>query len=144
MQATSLRLVHASAVAIWLLNTEQRRLLAIAKAIFVEQILDYTNGKGVDRIIIAGGNVDTMAQAVSMLKPGGIIGNVNYLGSGEFVKVPRVEWGCGMSHKQIRCGLTPGGRLRSEKLLKLIQTGRIDPGKMITHRLRASIIWKKP
>lgn len=100
----------------------------------VEQIMDYTHGKGVDRIIIAGGNVDTFAQAITMLKPGGIIGNVNYLGSGDFVKIPREEWGCGMSHKQIRCGLMPGGRLRSEKLLKLIQTGRVDPGKMITHR----------
>lgn len=100
----------------------------------VEQIMDFTKGKGVDRVVIAGGNVDTFAQAIKILKPGGVIGSVNYLGSGDYVKIPREEWGCGMSHKQIRCGLMPGGRLRSEKLLKVIQAGRVDPGKMITHR----------
>ena len=100
----------------------------------VEQIMDFTKGKGVDRVVIAGGNVDTFAQAIKILKPGGVIGSVNYLGSGDYVKIPREEWGCGMIHKQIRCGLMPGGRLRSEKLLKVIQAGRVDPGKMITHR----------
>ena len=100
----------------------------------VEQIMDFTKGKGVDRVVIAGGNVDTFAQAIKILKPGGVIGSVNYLGSGDYVKIPREEWGCGMSHKQIRCGLMPGGRLRSEKLLKVIQAGKVDPGKMITHR----------
>ena len=54
----------------------------------VEQILDFTRGKGVDKVIIAGGDVDTFAQAVRMLKPGGRIGNVNYLGSGEYVAFP--------------------------------------------------------
>lgn len=71
----------------------------------VEQIMEKTHGAGVDRVVIAGGNVDTMAQAVKMVKPGGVIGNVNYLGDGEYVKVPRIEWGCGMGHKTIRGGL---------------------------------------
>ena len=48
-----------------------------------------TNGAGVDKVCIAGGTVDTFSQAVKMLKPGGCIGSVNYLGSGEFIKVPR-------------------------------------------------------
>lgn len=65
----------------------------------VQQILDKTHGKGVDRVIIAGGDNDTFAQAVTMLKPGGRIGNVNYLGSGNSIGIPRVEWGCGMGHK---------------------------------------------
>ncbi|TNK88574.1 NAD(P)-dependent alcohol dehydrogenase, partial [Mycoplasmopsis pullorum] len=68
-------------------------------------------------------------------KPGGKIGNVNYLGTGEFIKIPRVEWGTGMAHKQIFGGLMPGGRLRLEKLARLITYGKIDPSKMITHRL---------
>ncbi|MDO4553086.1 MAG: NAD(P)-dependent alcohol dehydrogenase [Bacillota bacterium] len=100
----------------------------------VEQVLAKTGGKGVDRVIIAGGDADTMIQAVTMLKPGGVIGNVNYLGSGEFVKVPRVEWGCGMGHKTIRGGLMPGGRLRMEKLGSLVMTGRIKPSKLVTHK----------
>ena len=99
----------------------------------VEQIMALTNNKGVDKVIIAGGDNDTFAQAITILKPGGIIGNVNYLGEGEFVKIPRVEWGVGMGHKTIKGGLMPGGRLRMEKLASLISTGRVDPSKMITH-----------
>ena len=99
----------------------------------VEQILDKTKGQGLDRIVIAGGDVDTIQQAIRMLKPGGKIGNVNYLGEGDFIGIPRVEWGCGMSHKQVNGGLMPGGRLRSEKLARLVMTGRIHPEKLITH-----------
>jgi len=100
----------------------------------VEQILEKTHGKGVDRVVIAGGDVNTMSQAVRMVKAGGKIGNVNYLGEGDNVFVPRVEWGCGMSHKQICGGLMPGGRLRSEKLARLVEVNRIHPEKLITHR----------
>lgn len=99
----------------------------------VEQILEKTGGKGVDKVIIAGGDNDTFAQAIRILKPGGIIGNVNYLGEGDSVGLPRGDWGCGMGHKQVRGGLMPGGRLRSEKLARLITSGRIHPEKLITH-----------
>ncbi len=100
----------------------------------VEQILTKTNGEGVDKVIIAGGDNDTFKQAMQILKPGGIIGNVNYLGEGDSIGIPRVEWGCGMGHKQIRGGLMPGGRRRSEMLARLIETGRIHPEKLITHK----------
>ena len=83
--------------------------------------MDKTHGKGVDKVVIAGGTVDTFTDAIAMLKPGGRIGSVNYLGSGEYVRVPRVEWGCGMGHKIIASGLMPGGRLRMEKLAALVQ-----------------------
>ena len=99
----------------------------------VEQIMDKTHGKGVDRIVVAGGNNDTFAQAIRMLKPGGVIGNVNYLGEGDTIGLPRVELGCGMGHKKIVGGLMPGGRLRSEKLARLVESGRIHPEKLITH-----------
>lgn len=99
----------------------------------VEQIMEKTHGKGVDKVVIAGGNNDTFAQAVSMVKPGGRIGNVNYLGSGVSVSIPRVEWGCGMGHKVIAGGLMPGGRLRMEKLRALMETGRLKTDKMLTH-----------
>ena len=100
----------------------------------LDQVMDKTSGKGVDRVIIAGGDVDTFIDAVKMLKPGGTIGNVNYLGEGEFVKIPRAEWGVGMGHKTIAGGLMPGGRLRMEKLAAMVQAGRIHPEKLITHR----------
>ena len=99
-----------------------------------DQVMELTNGKGVDRVVIAGGDNDTFATAIKVLKPGGRIGNVNYLGEGDYVKIPRVEWGCGMAHKQIAAGLMPGGRLRMEKLISLIEAGRINPGRLVTHQ----------
>lgn len=100
----------------------------------VDQIMEKTQGKGVDKVIIAGGTCDTFIDAVKILKPGGIIGNVNYLGEGDFVKLPRADWGVGMGHKTIRGGLMPGGRLRLEKLISLLVTKRLDVSKMLTHR----------
>ena len=101
-----------------------------------DQINDLTSGRGVDRVIIAGGDVDTFASAVRMLKPGGVIGNVNYLGEGEYVRIPRAEWGAGMGHKTIAGGLMPGGRRRMEKLVSLIESKRLDPSHLITHRFQ--------
>jgi threonine dehydrogenase-like Zn-dependent dehydrogenase len=99
----------------------------------VEQIMELTDGKGVDRVVVAGGDNDTLGQAVEMVKPGGKIGNVVYLSEGDYIKIPRIAWGLGMGHKQINGGLMPGGRLRVEKLASLITSGRLDPSKMVSH-----------
>lgn len=98
-----------------------------------QQVLDMTDGKGVDKVVIAGGGVETFAEAVKCLKPGGKIGNVNYLGSGDNIDIPRVEWGVGMGHKQINGGLMPGGRLRMEKLGALVSAGKLDVSPLSTH-----------
>mgnify|MGYP000871447853 FL=1 len=100
----------------------------------LDQIMDLTRGKGVDKVIIAGGDVDTFIDAVKMLKPGGIISNINYLGQGEYVKIPRGDWGCGMGHKTVVGGLMLGGRRRMEKLAALITAGRLDPSLLLTLR----------
>ena len=99
-----------------------------------EQVLELTGGKGVDKAIVAGGGVESFDPIIKALKPGGKIGNVNYLGSGTYVTIPRVEWGCGMGHKMITGGLMPGGRLRLEKLASLIEVGKLDVRHLITHR----------
>ena len=102
----------------------------------VEQIMEKTHGQGVDKVIVAGGTVDTIMQAVEVVKPGGIIGNVNYFGEGDYIRIPRIAWGCGMGHKTIGGGLMPGGRLRMEKLVSLMETGRLDTSKLLTHRFK--------
>jgi threonine dehydrogenase-like Zn-dependent dehydrogenase len=98
-----------------------------------DQVLKMTDGKGVDRVVVAGGGVQTFESAVKSLKPGGKIGNVNYLGSGDYINIPRVEWGVGMGHKQLIGGLMPGGRLRMEKLGALVTSGKLDVSKLTTH-----------
>lgn len=102
----------------------------------VDQIMEKTGGRGVDKVIVAGGDNDTFIQAVKMVRPGGRIGNVNYLGAGDYVRIPRVEWGCGMGHKTIAGGLMPGGRRRMEKLVSLLQYGRLDTSRLLTHRFK--------
>lgn len=101
-----------------------------------EQVLAMTGGKGVDKVCMAGGDCTTFEEAVKSLKPGGKIGNVNYLGSGDYINIPRVEWGVGMGHKQINGGLMPGGRLRMEKLGSLVSGGRLNLAPLATHVTR--------
>ncbi len=99
----------------------------------VQRILDLTNGIGVDTAIEALGSEKSFAQCVAVTKPGGTISNVGYHGSGEFVSMDRIAWGVGMADKTIRTGLCPGGRLRMERLLRLLAQGIVDPSKMTTH-----------
>lgn len=97
-----------------------------------EQVLRLTKGEGVDKAIIAGGNANSFAEAVRCVKPGGKIGSVNYLGGGEIV-IPAGAWSAGIGHKQISGGIMPGGRLRTEKLARLISRGRLDVSPLSTH-----------
>jgi threonine dehydrogenase-like Zn-dependent dehydrogenase len=99
----------------------------------VERILALTSGQGVDTAIEALGADVTFQNCIKVTKPGGTISNVGYHGGGEFVHVPRVEWGVGMAEKTIATGLCPGGRLRMERLLRLLEGKRVDPTLMTTH-----------
>lgn len=99
----------------------------------VEQILKLAKG-GVDAVIIAGGNQDSFAQAVAMTKEGGKIANVNFFDVKDTLSMPAYLWGLGMSNKDIRGGFCPGGALRIEKLLNMVQYNRVDTTKLITHR----------
>jgi threonine dehydrogenase-like Zn-dependent dehydrogenase len=100
----------------------------------VDQIKDAMNGKPVDKVILAGGDNDTFDQAVKLVRPGGIVSNINYLGTGEYIKIPRVEWGLGMGHIRIIGGLMPGGRKNMEYLARLLVNKRLDVSPLLTHR----------
>ena len=101
-----------------------------------QQVLELTNGKGVDKVVLAGGGNDILTIGVNMVKCGGIVANLIYFGGdiGEQLPIPRVGWGLGMAHKTIRGGLMPGGRRRLEKLASLITYGRLDVAPLITHK----------
>ncbi|WP_336036749.1 zinc-binding dehydrogenase [Halobacterium yunchengense] len=99
----------------------------------VEAIRDHTDGVGVDAAIEALGSSETLAACVEAIKPGGVVSNVGYHGSGDVVSIPREEWGVGMAEKDIVTGLCPGGRLRLRRLLRLLETDRVDPTPMTTH-----------
>ena len=78
----------------------------------------------------------TFQNAIKVTKPGGTISNVGYHGEGEFVHIPRLDWGVGMAEKTIRTSLCPGGSLRLGRLLRLLENKKIDPTKMTTHTFK--------
>ena len=102
----------------------------------VERILGLTGGVGVDTAIEALGAGTTFENCVKVTKAGGTISNIGYHGEDEFVPLPRVEWGVGMAEKTITTGLCPGGRLRMERLLRMLEMKRVDPTPMTTHTFR--------
>lgn len=99
----------------------------------VEAILKLTDGQGVDSSIEALGAQETFEACVRATRPGGTISNIGYHGKGEYVNIPRLAWGVGMSDKTIRTALCPGGKVRMRRLMRLLETGRVDPTPMTTH-----------
>src|SRR5690348_6270301 len=104
-----------------------------SKSDAVETILSLTGGVGVDAAIEALGADITFQNAIAVTKAGGTISNIGYHGEGEFVHIPRVAWGVGMAEKTITTALCPGGRLRMERLLRVLEMKRVDPTLMTTH-----------
>ncbi len=99
----------------------------------VKQVRDLTGG-GADKVIIAGGTQETFTQAIRMTGPMGTVANVNFFDLHDTFSLPALSWNLGMSNKDIRSGFCPGGALRMQKLMALVQAGRLDPTKLITHR----------
>ena len=108
-------------------------IVDFAREDVVERILELTGGEGVDTAIEAHGADQTFQTAVKITKPGGTISNTGYYGEGDFVRIPRAEWGVGMADKTIATGLCPGGRLRMQRLLRVLEARRVDPTLMTTH-----------
>jgi threonine dehydrogenase-like Zn-dependent dehydrogenase len=102
----------------------------------VHAILELTNGQGVDSAIEALGAAGTFEACVQVTRPGGTISNVGYHGDGLSVPIPRLAWGVGMGDKTIRTGLCPGGAERMNRLMRLLETGRVDPTPLTTHRFK--------
>ena len=106
------------------------------KGDIVEQVMSLTGKRGVERVIVAGGNAETIGQGIKMMFAVGVLGNVNYIGDDKTISIGVEDWGVGMAHKTIRGGLTPGGRTRMEKLIALVKAGRLDPSGLVTHVLK--------
>jgi threonine dehydrogenase-like Zn-dependent dehydrogenase len=118
-------------------------IVDFSKEDVAERIQELTQGQGVDTAIEALGADLTFQTAVKITKPGGTISNIGYFGAGEFVRIPRVEWGVGMADKTIATGLCPGGRLRMERLLNVLASNRVHPSHMTTHTFPFEVSDKK-
>ncbi len=99
----------------------------------VSEVMKLTGDVGVDTAIECLGGQVTFESCVKVTRPGGTVSVAGYFGEGDYVKIPRMEWGVGMSDKVIRTGLCPGGKVRMQRLLRLLENGRVDPTVMTTH-----------
>ncbi len=108
----------------------------------VEAIMEITDGHGVDSAIESLGSQITFEDCVKATRPGGTISNIGYHGEGDYVKIPRMEWGVGMSNKTIKTELCPGGKVRMERLMRLIKQKKVDPTKLTTHTFKFDEIEK--
>ncbi len=109
----------------------------------VNYILKETNNKGVDSVLICGGNDNSFSEAIDVVKYGtGIVANVMYYGSNTIVEngkedallIPKFSIGKGMAGKTLKFSLAKGGRERLEEVLKLCSEGKINPEIFITKR----------
>ncbi len=101
----------------------------------VKKIKELAGGK-VDTAIEALGMNETFEQCISVTRPGGTVSNVGYHGEGEYLNIPRMDWGVGMSEIKIVNSLCPGGRVRLSRLLRLLENGVVDPTRMTTHTFK--------
>lgn len=102
----------------------------------VKEILRLTDGQGVDSAIECLGAQATFEACIKATRPGGTVSVAGYFGEGDYVKIPRLEWGVGMGDKTIRTGLCPGGSERMKRLIRLLETGRVDPTPLTTHKFK--------
>ena len=55
------------------------------------------------------------------------------LGLSNDVILKSADTGVFCAHKTVTGNLCPGGRVRTERLLSIVQSGRLNPEKLITH-----------
>ncbi|WP_417221620.1 NAD(P)-dependent alcohol dehydrogenase [Achromobacter spanius] len=98
----------------------------------VEEILRLTGGKGVDSAIEALGQQSTFESALRVLKPGGTLSSLGVYSSD--LTIPVSAFAAGLGDHRINTALCPGGKERMRRLMNVLQSGRLDLTKMVTHR----------
>lgn len=102
----------------------------------IAEILRLTGGQGADAAMDALGSQPTFENCFKATRPGGVISNIGYFGHGDYINIPRLDWGVGMAEKTITTLLCPGGSERMGRLMRLIECGRVDPTRLSTHHFK--------
>ncbi len=90
-----------------------RRMLNYMDGPIDEQVLELTGGVAPDCCITTGGTNDTFARCLKMVKPNGIVSNLQaQTFDTEIPGMYTLYW---QSHKQVNGGLCPGGRKRMQR-----------------------------
>jgi len=97
----------------------------------VNEIKTRTKGRGVDVAIEALGHQTTFENALRVLAPGGTLSSVGVY-SGH-LSVPLEGFHAGLGDQTIVTTLCPGGKERMHRLVRLVETHRINLQPLLTH-----------
>lgn len=99
------------------------------------EVLRLTEGRGADAVIICGGGDDVLCLAYDIVRYGiGRIVNLKHFPGDEAIPVPKFSSGRGMGGKTLYMELGMGGRIRLERLMRVVKYADFNPGCMITHK----------
>ncbi len=98
----------------------------------VEEILRLTGGRGVDAAIEALGLQSTFESALRVLKPGGTLSSLGVYSTD--LVIPLAAFHAGLGDHKIVTSLCPGGKERMRRLIKVVASGRVDFGALVTHQ----------
>ncbi len=119
------RLARAKELGCDVINPEKENLL--------ERVAELTGGEGADSAIEAVGRPELIGQASMLVRPGGIIAV-----AGVIVAPVELPWALFlMRNLSLRAGLV-NPQNHVGPLLSLIESGRLDPTEIITHRMPLS------
>jgi threonine dehydrogenase-like Zn-dependent dehydrogenase len=97
----------------------------------VQEIRELTRGAGVDVSIEALGAQATFENALRVLRPGGTLSSVGVY-SGH-LSIPQDAFAAGLGDYTVVTTLCPGGKARMRRLMRLVETHRIDLTPLLTH-----------
>jgi threonine dehydrogenase-like Zn-dependent dehydrogenase len=97
----------------------------------VKAVMEKTGGRGVDVAIEALGIQETFENALRVLAPGGTLSSVGVY-SGH-LSIPLEGFHAGLADQTIVTTLCPGGKERMRRLMRLVETRRINLRPLLTH-----------
>jgi len=100
----------------------------------VSEILRLAGDAGIDVAIEALGIQETFQNALAVVKPGGTLSSVGVYSHN--VSVDLAAFGAGLADKKIVTTLCPGGKERMMRLMRLVESERIDLTPLLTHEFR--------
>lgn len=100
----------------------------------VTEIMNITNGRGVDVAIEALGTQNTFESALRVLRPGGTLSSLGVYSRD--LTIPLNPFAAGLGNHTIATTLCPGGKERMRRLINVIHSQRVDLRPMVTHRFK--------
>ncbi len=100
----------------------------------IKEIMNITNGRGVDVAIEALGTQQTFESCLRVLKPAGTLSSLGvYAGK---LELPYDAFAAGLGDYKIVTTLCPGGKERMRRLMNVIQSQRVNLEPLVTHRFK--------